>query len=142
MKLRAKPADLEALVADYLQRHPDFFLRNADLLLELEIPHQTGPGVASLIERQVAMLRRKIQRLQQSLDQHEAREARNRGQLDSLRRALARLLELDEPAAAVQLLASLSGPTSAPTNCVCSCSAAKRTAAHQPDSSSWRATPS
>jgi uncharacterized protein len=43
-------------VADYLRRHPDFFLRNEETLAELQLPHRAGSAV-SLVERQVALLR-------------------------------------------------------------------------------------
>lgn len=43
-------------VAAYLKRHPDFFLKRDDLLLELELAHPAGSAV-SLLERQVSLLR-------------------------------------------------------------------------------------
>lgn len=56
------------LVAEYLQSHPEFFRERPALLRELSIPHETGAGVASLIERQVQMLRGQCAQLQQELD--------------------------------------------------------------------------
>lgn len=52
----------EESVADYLQRHPDFFLRYTALLGQMEVPHFTG-GAVSLVEYQVRALRDKIRRL-------------------------------------------------------------------------------
>lgn len=43
-------------VASYLKRHPGFFLKRDDLLLELELAHPAG-GAVSLLERQVSVLR-------------------------------------------------------------------------------------
>ncbi len=43
-------------IETYLQRHPEFFAENPQLLTELEVPHPSGKAV-SLIERQVALLR-------------------------------------------------------------------------------------
>ena len=43
-------------VADYLKKHPDFFIGRDDLLLELILPHQRGEAI-SLVERQIALLR-------------------------------------------------------------------------------------
>lgn len=44
------------VVADYLRRHPAFFVEHDELLPELLIPHQSGQAV-SLVERQVKLLR-------------------------------------------------------------------------------------
>lgn len=51
---------LEATVAAYLRRQPDFFARNPDLLGNLHIPHASG-GAVSLIEHQVSVLRRQLE---------------------------------------------------------------------------------
>lgn len=52
----AEQAD-EAAVVKYLRTHPDFFAARPALLAELNLPHETGQAT-SLIERQVAVLRR------------------------------------------------------------------------------------
>jgi uncharacterized protein YigA (DUF484 family) len=57
----------ESDVADYLRRHPDFFERNAGLLLKLRLPHQTGASTVSLVERQVSMLRNRNSELERQL---------------------------------------------------------------------------
>lgn len=46
----------EETVINYLLTEPGFFQRNAHLLSELNLPHETGRAV-SLVERQVAILR-------------------------------------------------------------------------------------
>ena len=56
----------ETVIADYLQSHPDFFQRHSDLLETLQVPHQAG--TASLIERQVAVLRDKSRDLEEQLN--------------------------------------------------------------------------
>lgn len=56
----------ENVIAGYLQSHPDFFQRHSDLLLTLQVPHQAG--TASLIERQVAVLREKSRDLEEQLN--------------------------------------------------------------------------
>lgn len=48
----------EAEVADYLGKHPDFFERHTRLLLKLRLPHATDAAAVSLVERQVALLRK------------------------------------------------------------------------------------
>lgn len=56
----------ESVVADYLSSHPDFFQRHASLLETIQVPH--GAGTASLIERQVAILREKSRDLEEQLN--------------------------------------------------------------------------
>jgi uncharacterized protein YigA (DUF484 family) len=59
----------EREVADYLHRHPDFFSRHEELLLQMQLPHpQTGQAV-SLVERQVGALREQKQQLREQLRQ-------------------------------------------------------------------------
>ncbi|MBD3609751.1 MAG: DUF484 family protein [Gammaproteobacteria bacterium] len=58
----------EKQVIEYLRHHPDFFQLHRDLLSELELPHNTGAH-ASLIERQVDILRQQRSELKQKLDQ-------------------------------------------------------------------------
>lgn len=54
----------EEAVADYLQNHPDFFERNANVLARLRVPHERGVSTVSLVERQVLVLRDKNQKLE------------------------------------------------------------------------------
>ena len=48
----------EDAIHDYLADNPDFFVRHADLLSALKLPHSSGAAV-SLVERQVSVLRQK-----------------------------------------------------------------------------------
>ena len=81
-----------AVVADYLRRHPAFFVEHDELLLDLFIPHQSGQAV-SLVERQVKLLRERNidarHRLSQLMDV--ARE--NDRLFEKSRRLILRLLE-------------------------------------------------
>lgn len=54
--------DEQDRVARFLIANPDFFVHRADLLSVINIPHPRGEGTASLIERQVHVLRDKHQR--------------------------------------------------------------------------------
>jgi len=54
-------------VEAFLRRHPDFIRERPELLEALELPHPTPQGVVSLIERQVAVLRRRNRELEQQL---------------------------------------------------------------------------
>jgi len=56
----------EEEVARYLEEHPDFFERHENLLGELKLPHRAG-GTISLVERQVATLRKKNFQLESKL---------------------------------------------------------------------------
>jgi len=53
-------------VANYLQRHPEFFLQHEDLLSELKIPRTNGHAV-SLVERKLSALRKENQYLRKQL---------------------------------------------------------------------------
>ncbi|HEU4617611.1 MAG TPA: DUF484 family protein [Gammaproteobacteria bacterium] len=57
----------EALVAEYLRDHPDFFERHGPLLLRLRLPHETSGVTVSLVERQVALLRQRNSQLERQL---------------------------------------------------------------------------
>ncbi len=62
----SKAPDMEATVAEYLAANPGFFERHEPLLLELRLPHVNG-GSVSLLERQLAALRKECARHQQRL---------------------------------------------------------------------------
>lgn len=62
----------EALLADeevvrFLQGDSEFFLRHPDLLAGLQLPHESGDGAISLVERQLAVLREKNRGLEVKL---------------------------------------------------------------------------
>jgi uncharacterized protein YigA (DUF484 family) len=57
----------ETAIADYLQGNPDFFERHATLLTKLNLPHSRGSSAISLVERQVAALRDKNEKLETRL---------------------------------------------------------------------------
>lgn len=52
----AVPAE-ETGIAEYLEKHPDFFERNLAVLAKLRLPHLRGGTTISLVERQVEVLR-------------------------------------------------------------------------------------
>jgi len=54
-------------IADYLERHPEFFHERPELLGNLEIPHEPGGKTVSLVERQVSVLREQNQKLRRQL---------------------------------------------------------------------------
>lgn len=54
-------------VAHYLERHPEFFERNAELLAQLRVPHMSGGQATSLVEKQVDILRQRNRKLEAKL---------------------------------------------------------------------------
>ena len=54
-------------VADYLKRHPEFFAQHAELLHQIDIPSPHGDKAVSLTERQMGVLRDKMQQLEAKL---------------------------------------------------------------------------
>lgn len=84
-----------AAVADYLRKHPEFFLGHESLLAELLLPHTDAGPAVSLIERQVAVLREQRQDLKRRL-QHLTQTARdNEHLLERIEHLLLNLLETD-----------------------------------------------
>ncbi|NOY15883.1 MAG: DUF484 family protein [Gammaproteobacteria bacterium] len=57
----------EEEILSYLEKHPDLLMRHPDLLERLQIPHNTGKGMVSLIERQVEVLRDKNRQQEEQL---------------------------------------------------------------------------
>lgn len=93
----------DALVADYLRRHPNFFLAQDDLLADLKIPHARGTSV-SLVERQMAVLRQRGLDMRSRLTQL-LEVARDNDRLFQLTRDLTlQLLEADSLEALVAAL--------------------------------------
>ena len=57
----------EKEVVSYLEQHPDLLLKHIGLLEKMQVPHGTGSGMVSLIERQVEVLREKNKQQEDSL---------------------------------------------------------------------------
>ncbi|HYW02633.1 MAG TPA: DUF484 family protein [Gammaproteobacteria bacterium] len=91
-------------VEDYLRRHRDFLERRPELLEELRVPHQVS-GAASLIERQVSLLRERNRKLEQRLNELLDVARANEQLLERMHKLTLALLEargLDEALNAVQ----------------------------------------
>lgn len=58
MTIVREPTDNLDLVIEYLESHPDFFINQLDLLNQIDIPHNLGSNIPSLIEYQVKQLRK------------------------------------------------------------------------------------
>ena len=57
----------EESIAEYLQRHPEFFERHQGVLARLKLPHARGGSTISLVERQIEVLREKQAQLEGKL---------------------------------------------------------------------------
>jgi len=62
-----KPESLEAIVAKFLRKHPNFLKNNPEALESQQLLHNSGVA-ASLIERQVRLLREKNEELNRQLN--------------------------------------------------------------------------
>ena len=58
----------EQEVASYLTAHPDFFDRHAEVLRQMALSHASGEA-ASLLERQLKLLREENRRLKSQFDE-------------------------------------------------------------------------
>jgi uncharacterized protein YigA (DUF484 family) len=67
-QIDAADAPAESDIADYLAKHPDFFERHASLLIRMRLPHAPSGATISLVERQIAVLRKKNDKLQRNLN--------------------------------------------------------------------------
>lgn len=76
----------DELVADYLRHHPEFFLQQDELLASLHIPHERGTTI-SLVERQMAVLRKRSLDMQERMNRLVA-VARDNDRLFELTRQL------------------------------------------------------
>jgi uncharacterized protein YigA (DUF484 family) len=96
----------DASVADYLQVYPDFFERNAALLLKLRLPHMRDTGTTvSLVERQVEVLRERNHALERKLKELVDVGRANDALADRIHRLSQRLIrahDLPETIAAVE----------------------------------------
>ncbi len=58
-------------VLAFLTANPDFFIHNEELLKQLNIPHNPGLNIESLMQRQVVLLREENRELKKSIKQNE-----------------------------------------------------------------------
>ena len=82
----------EQAVADYLRKHPEFFDRRPDALLALALEHSPGAGTASLVQRQVARLRRNNAELETRIARLSALARNNRALAEKIHRLSVALL--------------------------------------------------
>jgi len=85
---------LKDVVSSYLRKHPDFLRANPDLLVELELSHESGSAV-SLIERQVEQLRAGNEELNRQLARLLRVASENEQLMSRLHRLTLELMTLD-----------------------------------------------
>jgi uncharacterized protein YigA (DUF484 family) len=98
---RSKPLD-DAQVAAWLQEHPDFFADHPALLETLHL-RDGRPGITSLIERQVRVLRERQQETEERLAQWVAHARDNEAMVMRLHRLACALLSADHLDAVLSL---------------------------------------
>lgn len=91
-KTGISPEQVEAFLAD----NPDFFEEREDLLYTLNLPHATKDTV-SLMERQVAHLRKRSEKAATRLDEFVEAANRNNEIFDKSRRLILGMMEADDP---------------------------------------------
>jgi len=84
-----------AMVAEYLERHPDFFEQHLELLTRLQVPHPSGVAT-SLVERQLQMLREQNRQLHSKLNELVAVARNNDGLAKRMQSLALSLLEADD----------------------------------------------
>jgi hypothetical protein len=86
----------ETAIVDWLRRHPDFLERHPDALAHLDIPREEG--VASLLQRQVKLLRDDNQRLKRQLKHLSGVAGENERLMQRLHRLSLQLVAADDVA--------------------------------------------
>nr|WP_300313948.1 DUF484 family protein [Halomonas sp.] len=93
-------------VAEWLARHPDFFVGREGLLQQLTVPHPETKGATSLLERLVHDLRQRSQSAEQRLEQLLDSARHNEAQYRRTRELMLALLEAEDNDALGQALAT------------------------------------
>jgi len=107
---RAAPDPRQTLdpdrVAEWLARHPDFFVGREGLLQQLKVPHPETRGATSLLERLVHDLRARAEQAEWRLEQLLESARFNEGQYRRTRELVIALLEAEDNDALGQALAT------------------------------------
>ena len=98
-----KKQSLQEVVASYLRRHPGFLSEFPDVLESLQLSHASG-SASSLIERQVAQLRKKNRELSQQLNRMMQVASENEQLMSRLHQLTLELTSIDSTTAFFQHL--------------------------------------
>jgi hypothetical protein len=121
-QVRGIPAETieEQAVVQYLQHNADFFERHPQLLARLRLQHPRNGSTVSLIERQVEVLRDKIQTQEQKLAEFVRVARANNVLAEKIHRFTRRLLRTSAPAPRSPKSKPACAKTSTPsTRCWC-----------------------
>lgn len=91
-------------VERFLTSDPEFFQRHPGLLARLQLPHDSGQGAISLVERQLAVLRDKNRRLEGRLKELIEVARSNHELSDRVHRLALSLIKADDTAAVIGAL--------------------------------------
>jgi hypothetical protein len=94
----------EDSVAQYLNRHVDFFERHTGLLAKLRLPHSRSDAAISLVERQVEVLRDQRQDAERRLAEFVAVARSNDALADRIHKFTRRLMRAESPAETVRAI--------------------------------------
>ncbi len=92
-------------VENFLSDNPDFLSNHPELLKLIQLSHESG-GAASLIEKQVEVLREERTELQRKLQAMQEEAAANEVLLGGMNKLIRELIPLDSPQALMQQLES------------------------------------
>ena len=93
-------------VAEWLARHPDFFVGREGLLQQLKVPHPEAHGTTSLLERLVHDLRQRAEQAERRLEQLLESARHNEVQYRRIRELVLGLLAAENADALGQALAT------------------------------------
>ena len=94
----------EQAIAEYLLEHPEYFDRCPEALLALEFGHSPGGGATSLVQRQVARLRRSNGELEARIEDLSGVARHNRELANRIHRLTLELLVLESVAERIERL--------------------------------------
>ncbi|MBZ9558871.1 MULTISPECIES: DUF484 family protein [Modicisalibacter] len=94
------------MVAQWLARHPDFFIGREGLLQQLKVPHPEARGAVSLLERLVHDLRERAESAEWRLEQLLESARHNESQYRRTRELILALLEAEDNDALGEALAT------------------------------------
>jgi uncharacterized protein YigA (DUF484 family) len=86
----------DTLVAEYLEKHRDFFTNREDLLQDMELPHQNGQAI-SLVEKQVSLLRERGTATRKKLDEFVESANQNNEIFNKCSDLVLNLMDAEEP---------------------------------------------
>lgn len=84
----------DSMVGDYLLNHPEFFIRNAQLIEHMRVPHPVRDSI-SLVEWHMARLRARVSWLEESMNQLMAQASENENLFYQLLHLQGRLIGAD-----------------------------------------------